>query len=59
MAMRVLQSILGHASAETTMLYTHPLVEAQREAVEKLARVLFPNVPTLASEQSGRKMIIQ
>jgi integrase len=59
MATPVLQSILGHASAETTMIYTHPLVEAQREAVEKLARVLFPNVPTLASEQSGRKTIIQ
>ena len=41
----VVQSLLGHASAETTMIYTHPLAEAQRQAVEKLAGILFPNVP--------------
>ena len=41
----VMQSLLGHTSAETTMLYTHPLAGAQREAVEKLASILFPNVP--------------
>lgn len=40
--MPVLQSLLGHAHAETTMLYTHPLEDAQRNAVEKLARILFP-----------------
>jgi integrase len=42
----VIQSLLGHSSAETTMLYTHPLAGPQREAVEKLAVILFPNVPT-------------
>ncbi len=57
--MPVLQSILGHTSAETTMIYTHSLVEAQREAVEKLARILFSNVPTLEPYQSGAKAVIQ
>ncbi len=42
----VLQSLLGHAHAETTMIYTHPLGGAKREAVEQLAQVLFPIVPT-------------
>ena len=42
----VLQSLLGHANAETTMVYTHPLSEAKREAMEQLANVLFPTVPT-------------
>jgi hypothetical protein len=44
--MPVLQSLLGHAHADTTMIYTHPLREAERKAVEQLAQVLFPIVPT-------------
>lgn len=44
--MPVLQSLLGHTSPETTMIYTHPLEDAQRGAVEKLAGILFPNVPS-------------
>ena len=44
--MPVMQSLLGHTSAEMTMLYTHPLDAAQRKAVERLSQVLFPNVPS-------------
>lgn len=44
-AMPVLQSLLGHSSPETTMVYTHPLEDAKRQAVEHLARILFPNAP--------------
>jgi len=43
----VLQYLLGHASLETTMLYTHPLGEAQRMAVERMASILLPNAPLL------------
>jgi integrase len=45
-AVPVLQSLLGHASPETTMIYTHPLEDVKRRAVEDLARLLFPNVPS-------------
>lgn len=57
--MPVLQSVLGHTSAETTMIYTHPLEEAQRQAVEKLATILFPYVPNLDAPQDGKKVVIQ
>ena len=57
--MPVLHSLLGHTNAETTMIYTHPLEAAQRQAVEKLAGILFPNVPTLEIAQSGEKPLIQ
>ena len=57
--MPILQSVLGHTSAETTMIYTHPLEEAQRQAVEKLATILFPSVPNLDAPQDGQKVVIQ
>ena len=41
----VLQFLLGHTSMETTMIYTHPLAEAQRVAVEQMASILLPNAP--------------
>jgi integrase len=43
-AMPVLQSLLGHTSAEVTMRYTHPLEAAQRIAIENLAQQLWPVV---------------
>jgi integrase len=52
-AVPVLQSLLGHASPETTMIYTHPLKDVKRQAVEDLAALLFPNVP------SKQKLIIK
>jgi integrase len=57
--MPVLQSLLGHSSPETTMMYTHTLEEAQRQAVEKLVGVLFPNVPTFDQYEGGGKTLIQ
>jgi site-specific recombinase XerD len=44
----VAQAQLGHADPRTTLsIYTHVLPGAQREAVVKLERHLFPNVPKL------------
>jgi len=51
-ALPVLQALLGHASPETTMIYTHPLENVKRQAVENLASLLFPNVP-----QKGRLIV--
>jgi len=45
----VLQYLLGHASVETTMIYKHPLAEAHREAVERMATILLSNAPTMKS----------
>jgi hypothetical protein len=44
MAMPVLQYLLGHTTPDMTMRYTHPLAQIQREAVESLAKILWPNV---------------
>jgi integrase len=52
-SMPVLQSLLGHSSPETTMIYTHPLEDAKRQAVEHLARLLFPNVPLNGDRREG------
>jgi integrase len=55
----VLQYLLGHASMETTMLYTHPLLEAERKAIEQIASILLPIAPTVAAGLSGGKPVIQ
>lgn len=44
----VAQAQLGHADPRITLsIYTHVLPGAQRDAVERLERHLFPNVPKL------------
>ena len=55
----VLQYLLGHESIETTMLYTHPLLEAERRAVEQIASILLPIAPAVADVHSGSKQVIQ
>jgi integrase len=40
----VLQSLLGHTSADMSMRYTHPLESSQREAIDRVAGILWPNV---------------
>jgi integrase len=56
--MPTLQSLLGHSSVETTMLYTHPLEAAQREAVNRVATILFPSVPIFTPDTAGGKDLI-
>jgi integrase len=57
-AMPVLQSLLGHTSPQATMIYTHPLEDAKRQAAENPARLLFPIVPQKSSSVvSGGKLL--
>ena len=39
--------------------HSHPFEEAQRQAVEKLAAILLPNVPNLDAPQDGKKVVVQ
>jgi integrase len=39
----LVQSLLGHTSLDTTMLYAHPVEASKRKAVERVSRVLCPN----------------
>jgi len=51
---KVQQTLLGHSSAATTMdVYTHPVSESERDAVARLGKVLFPNVPNFAPKCSN------
>jgi len=51
------QAILGHSDLETTLnTYMHAIPDSQRRAVERVAGVLFPDVPNFSpdSKESGR-----
>ena len=46
--LKVAQAQLGHSSVAMTLgVYTHALPDAQKQAVERLEDLLFPNVPKL------------
>lgn len=50
-SVKTAQAILGHSDIETTLnTYMHAIPDSQRRAVERVAGVLFPDVPKLASE---------
>ncbi len=53
------QSLLGHTSPSTTMLYTHAQDDTKQAALETVSRVLFPNVPNLPSKASEGSTLIQ
>ena len=43
---RTTQQVLGHSSPHTTLaFYTQSVEDSQRNAISKLERILFPNVP--------------
>ena len=48
-SIKTAQAILGHSDLETTLnVYMHAIPDSQRRAVERVAGVLFPDVPNLA-----------
>jgi integrase len=50
-SLKTAQSILGHSDLETTLnIYIHAIPDSQRRAVERVARVLFPDVPKFSSD---------
>ena len=55
----VLQALLGHTTARVTMGYTHPLEQSKREAMGKLASILFPIVPTPGAIGDKEKAYVQ
>jgi integrase len=45
-SVKTAQSILGHSDLETTLnTYMHAIPDSQRRAVERVAGVVFPDVP--------------
>ena len=57
-SIKTAQAILGHSDIETTLnTYMHAIPDSQRRAVDRVAGVLFPDVPKLASgSQEPRKV---
>ncbi|MGH9682313.1 MAG: tyrosine-type recombinase/integrase [Candidatus Acidiferrales bacterium] len=56
-SVKTAQAILGHSDLETTLnTYMHAIPDSQRRAVERVAGVLFPDVPksSPASNEAGR-----
>lgn len=57
-SVKTAQSILGHSDIETTLnIYIHAIPDSQRRAVERVAGVLFPDVPKLASGTQDPKKV--
>ena len=45
-SVKTAQALLGHSDLETTLnIYMHAIPDSQRRAVERVAGVLFPDVP--------------
>lgn len=54
-SIKTAQAILGHSDLETTLnTYIHAIPDSQRRAVERVARVLFPDVPNLGSAEQSQ-----
>jgi len=54
-SVKTAQAILGHSDIETTLnTYMHAIPDSQRRAVERVAGVLFPDVPKLAEAEQNQ-----
>lgn len=55
--MKTAQAILGHSDIETTLnTYMHAIPDSQRRAVERVAGVLFPDVPKLGAQEGNQNI---
>jgi integrase len=54
----VVQSLLGHTSASTTMLYTHAQDDAKQAALAEVAKVLFPSIPNSSASEPQKKIVL-
>jgi len=54
-SLRTAQAILGHSDLKTTLnVYTHAIPESQKRAADKVAGLLFPDVPEFSvSTENG------
>ena len=55
-SLRTAQAILGHSDLKTTLnIYTHAIPESQKRAVEKVAGLVFPSVPSFRLARKTKK----
>jgi integrase len=55
-SLKTAQAILGHSDLKTTLnIYTHAVPESERRAVERVAGILFPNVPKFSGPTENGK----
>jgi hypothetical protein len=47
--------LLAYSDLETTLIYTHAIPELQKRAVDKVAEILFPNVPKFPESAGSGK----
>lgn len=56
-SLRTAQAILGHSDLKTTLnVYTHAIPESQKRAVDKVAGLVFPNVPEFSPDPENGKV---
>jgi integrase len=56
-SLRTAQAILGHSDLRTTLnVYTHAIPESQKRAVDKVACLVFPNVPKFSADPENGKV---
>jgi len=57
-SIKTAQAILGHSDIERTLnTYMYAIPDSQRRAVDRVAGVLFPDVPKLATRMSLGSLI--
>lgn len=56
-SLRTSQAILGHSDLKTTLnIYKHAIPESQKRVAEKVASLVFPNVPKFSARTENGKV---